>query len=36
LLRPQFAAGLRGKQDPAIVDQALQAVRGDVQGRDIE
>ena len=36
LSRLDFAARLRGKQYPAIMDQGLKAVRGDVQGRDIE
>jgi hypothetical protein len=35
-LSPELAARVRGKQNPAIMDQALKAVRGNIQGRDIE
>src|ERR1700676_4190034 len=35
-LSRELAARGRGKQNPAIMDQALKAVRGNIQGRDIE
>src|SRR6478609_3797954 len=34
--RPDLRAWRRGKQDAAVVDQALKAMRCYIQGRDIE
>ena len=35
-LRPGFFGELLGQENPAIVDQALQAMGGNVQGGDVE
>ena len=34
--RSYFSAGRRRKQDPAIVDKVLKAMRGHIDGRGVE